>query len=170
MVPPRNAPKPEQPLLIAGVGNVLRGDDGFGIEVVRRLQAEIQTDAVRVVETGIAGISLVQELMTGYAMLVVVDAVQSGRPAGTLSFEALDIPDLRRLPEKERRPFLADTHYANPSRALMLARAVGVLPPRVFLLGGHLKEAEDFGARLSSTGETAVKAAIAWLREWVGQA
>ncbi|MEO7119084.1 MAG: hydrogenase maturation protease, partial [Candidatus Limnocylindrales bacterium] len=53
-------------LLIAGVGNVLRGDDGFGVEVARRLESAPLPDGVRVVETGIGGIALVQELQEGW--------------------------------------------------------------------------------------------------------
>lgn len=71
-------------ILITGVGNVLRQDDGFGIEVVHRLmEREHLPPTVRVLETGIAGIRLVQELMDGFDLLIVVDAVQRGGRAGS---------------------------------------------------------------------------------------
>ena len=50
-------------VLVVGVGNVLRGDDAFGIEVLRRLQTRTDLSGVEFFESGIAGISLVQQLM-----------------------------------------------------------------------------------------------------------
>src|SRR5262245_42936705 len=59
-------------ILIAGVGNVLRGDDGFGVLLLRELQKEISTrNGVRFFESGIAGVSLVQQLLDGYDALIV---------------------------------------------------------------------------------------------------
>lgn len=73
-------------MLIAGVGNVLRRDDGFGVEVARRLATCWRQDSAalpdgvnpHVIEVGIGGIHLVQELMVGYDALVIVDAVERG--------------------------------------------------------------------------------------------
>ena len=65
-----------QRVLVAGMGNALRGDDGFGIEVVRRLnQRSDLPPEVRVIEVGIGGIPLVQELLDRYGLLIIVDAV-----------------------------------------------------------------------------------------------
>ena len=71
--------------LVVGMGNVLRGDDGFGVEVTRRLQ-ELPDVARRakVIEVGIGGIHLVQELMDGYDLLVIADAVNRGGQPGKL--------------------------------------------------------------------------------------
>ena len=57
-------------ILIVGVGNVLQGDDGFGVELAWRLAKQAFPAGIKVMETGIGGMSIVQELMTGY------DAVQ----------------------------------------------------------------------------------------------
>ena len=64
-------------ILIAGMGNVLRRDDGFGVEVAKRLALSTTLPAdVKVIEVGIGGIHLVQELMDGYTMLVIIDAIE----------------------------------------------------------------------------------------------
>ena len=60
-------------VLVACVGNVLRGDDGFGPAVAARLDGKLPAGA-RLIETGIGGIALVQELLAGYEGLVIVDA------------------------------------------------------------------------------------------------
>ncbi len=69
-------------ILVAGVGNLLQGDDGFGVEVAHRLQARKLPPEVTVCETGMGGIHLVQEISAGYDVLIVVDAVDRERPPG----------------------------------------------------------------------------------------
>jgi len=123
-------------VLVVGVGNLLRRDDGFGIVVAQRLEALGNLPAgVRVTETGIAGVGLVQDLMDGYDALVIVDAVSRGGAPGTLYLLEPGVPDIRGWTDEERRAFLADLHQVEPSKALGLAAALGVLPPTVRILG-----------------------------------
>ncbi len=167
---PSQVPHPGGRTLIAGVGNVLLGDDGFGVEVIRRLQSCGDLPAgVWLIETGIGGISLVQELLSGYGLLVVVDAVQQQRPAGSCSLQEMSVPELRSLPQRERTALLADTHYANPARALSLAGALDALPARVYLLGCQADPRRDFGPGLSPAVQAAVGRAAGWLRAWLVQ-
>lgn len=151
-------------ILVAGVGNVLAGDDGFGVRVVGavrdggRLPAE-----VRVVEVGIGGIHLVQELMDRYDALVVVDAVQRGGAPGTVYVLEPHVPEIDELDDIERCDFLADTHYAVPAKALMLARALAVLPSTVYIVGCQPASVEP-GLELSEAVERAVMEAAARVR------
>ncbi len=155
-------------ILIAGVGNVLRGDDGFGIQAARRLQELAGLPrGVRVVETGIGGISLVQELMDDWDALVVLDALRSGDQAGTLQLRRLEVQDLRKSPAAERQSFLADIHFANPTRALMLAKALDRLPALVYLLGCSVSSTEEFGTSLSEPVSQATDQAAILLRDWL---
>ena len=123
-------------VLVVGVGNLLRRDDGFGIVVAQRLSERDDLPAgVRVTETGIAGVGLVQDLMEGYDALVIVDAVERGSAPGTLYLLEPGVPDIRAWTDDERRAFLADLHRVDPSKALGLAAALGVLPPIVRIVG-----------------------------------
>lgn len=123
-------------VLVVGVGNLLRRDDGFGIEVACRLaERDNLPPGVRVVETGIAGVGLAQELMDGYDALMILDAVRRGGRPGTLYLLEPEVTDVRSWPDEERRAFLADLHQVEPSLALGLAAALGVLPPIVRILG-----------------------------------
>ncbi len=70
--------------LIVGFGNVLLGDDGFGVEVVRRLAATDLPAHVHLLDVGIGGIHCVLQLMEGFDAIIVVDAVRHGEPPGTL--------------------------------------------------------------------------------------
>ncbi len=148
-------------ILVAGMGNVLRHDDGFGVEVARRLASDASLPlGVTTIEVGIGGIHLVQELMAGYDALVVIDAVERGSAPGTIHLLAVDVPDLAGWSEAQRGDFLADTHYATPSKAMILAKALGVLPPRVFILGCQPADATEMGIGLSAAVEQATAEAV----------
>ena len=149
-------------ILVAGMGNVLRRDDGFGVEVARRLMAASDLPAnVTVVEVGIGGISLVQELLAPrkYDALVVLDAVQRDGPPGQVYVLEAEVPELDDLAEAVRRDFLADMHYTTPSRALILAQALGVLPPKTLIVGCQPEVYDDLGIGLSEPVAGAVQAA-----------
>lgn len=150
-------------VLVAGMGNELRQDDGFGIAVVRRFLEDGVPDGVRAFEAGIAGVGLVQELMDGYEALVIVDAADRGEPPGTVYLLEAEVPDLAEFTEEDRQGFLADTHYAVPSKALILARALGVLPPRAYILGCQPQE-HELGMGLSEPVERGVAEAAERLR------
>jgi hydrogenase maturation protease len=145
-------------VLIAGVGNVLRGDDGFGVEVLRRLEQGLGgTPGVRFYESGIAGIGLVQELVDGYDALIVLDALDRGAEPGTVFVLEPGVAALAAL-GGVRDPF--DPHQAGPEGVFRLAAALGVLPPRVWLVGCQAAECDDLGAGLSDPVCRAIPAAL----------
>lgn len=148
-------------ILVAGVGNVLRGDDGFGVAVARRLEAMVLPAGVRVVETGIGGIALVQELQEGWDALIVVDTVDRAKAPGTVLVIEPDVVDVQELSWSERHDQLADMHLATPGRAMMLARALGVLPPIVRLVGCQPRDAERYGLDLDPLVAQAVDVGVA---------
>ncbi len=148
-------------ILVAGVGNVLRGDDGFGIAVVQHLARQCDLPpTVTVVEVGISGISLVQDLLDGYDVLLIVDAVDRGGAPGTIYLLEPEVPDLARWPFEQRQDFLADMHMTTPARALILARALGVLPPAVYMLGCQPTTCDDLVIGLSPPVEYAVAPSV----------
>lgn len=147
-------------ILVAGVGNVLRADDGFGVEVAHRLEREPLPEGVRVVETGIGGVALVQELQDGWDALVVIDAMDRGRPPGTVMLVDPEVVDVEALSWDERHDLLADMHLANPERVLMLARALGVLPPRLLVIGCQPVDPDGVGEGLSAPVASAVEVAV----------
>lgn len=147
--------------LVAGIGNVLRGDDGFGPAVIHALETMKKLPGgVRTVELGIGGIGLVLELMDGYDTLVVVDAVDRCGAPGSLYILEPVVPDAVALPALERRELVADTHQTVPGPALIIARAAGVLPPVVRIVGCQPAETEEFSTELSPPVQQAVPAAV----------
>lgn len=156
-------------ILVVGVGNILNGDDGFGVEVARRLAERPQPSGVTIDETGIAGIALVQELLNGYDACLVIDAVDRGRPPGTVMVIEPDIIDVRGMRPDERHDMLADMHLSTPSRALMVARAVGVLPDRTLLIGCQPFDIERLEIGLSPLVAAAVEHAVTEVERCVAE-
>lgn len=147
-------------VLVACVGNVLRRDDGFGPAVAAQLKG--LPDGAKLVETGIGGIALVQELLAGYDGLVLVDAVDRGGSPGTV---------YAITPEIGEAEHIADVHLANPDRVLTMANALGRLPARVLIVGCQPAEVDELREGLSPEVERAVPVATARVeaavREWL---
>jgi hydrogenase maturation protease len=145
--------------LIAGFGNVLRQDDGFGVEVIRRLEEEGVSKDVTLIEVGTGGIRLAQELMTPYDRLIIVDAMTRGRPPGSVSVLAVDGVE----PVRE-----VDMHAAVPSRALALARALRALPPEIVLVSCEPAEMDELKMELTGAVQAGVDHALTEIRRLTG--
>lgn len=154
-------------ILVAGVGNVLHGDDGFGIELARRLQAGGVPDGARVIETGIGGMGLVHEAMDGCRALLLLDAYRRGGAPGQLYLLEPELPELGKLDVHQRRDYFADTHYATPLRALSLLAELGRLPELVHILGCEPAEHEELGMDLSPAVTDALYEAEERVRRWL---
>ena len=135
------------------MGNVLRRDDGFGYAVAERLTD--LPEGVEVLETGIGGIPLLQELMQGCEGLVLVDAVDRGAEPGTVFLIEPDIGEPSNVP---------DMHLANPDQVLAMAKGMDILPPRVLLVGCQLGD-DGLGEELTPAVARAVEGAAASVRE-----
>ncbi|CAN5833110.1 hydrogenase maturation protease [soil metagenome] len=126
--------------LIAGCGNVLRGDDGFGVEVVRRLEESGGVPGAELLDVGTGGIRLAQHLLGGYDRLIVVDAMVRGGLPGDLYVLSIDDVEI---------PAAVDLHQAIPSSALALARQLHALPAELFLIGCEPLEVDELTLELS---------------------
>jgi len=159
-------------VIVAGVGNVLHQDDGFGVEVVKRIAADVRSlpVGVELLDVGIGGMVLVQALEQACELLILVDVFQRGGAPGALYLLEPEVPDLESLSLHESRDYFADTHYATPMRALALARSLGRLPKRVVILGCEPEEAEDMGIGLNPAVAAAIEPACARVKallvEW----
>ena len=158
---------PSLRILVAGVGNVLNGDDGFGVQLAWRLAKRALPAGVKVIETGIGGMSLVQELMLGYDAVLLLDAHQSGGTPGTVRLLEPSLPDLSGLDAHQLRDYFADTHYATPMRALALLERLGRLPRRVAVIGCEPVQQEGMAIELSAPVAAALDPAEAMAVDWI---
>jgi hydrogenase maturation protease len=118
-------------VLVAGIGNVFLGDDGFGVEVVARLAGRTLPESVEVADFGIRGFDLAYALMEGYDAAVLVDALPRGGQPGELFVVE---PDLEQL-ERSEGPTVADGHGMDPVAVLKLVKQFGGEPPRLYVVG-----------------------------------
>lgn len=143
--------------LVAGVGNIFLGDDGFGVEVVRRLAERPAREDACVVDFGIRGIDLTYALLD-YDRVILVDATPRGRAPGTLY--VLE-PNLTQLDGSDTRAL--EAHSLIPERALAAAQAMGGRLRFVRVVGCEPAEvpgADDISVGLSPPVAAAVDGAV----------
>lgn len=153
-------------VLVAGMGNVLRGDDAFGVKVAEALSERSLPPGVEVVEVGIGGMHLVQQLMEEYEALVVVDAVDREAEPGTVFVLRPEVPEVESFSDEERRAVLGETHHTVPSRVLVVAKALGILPDRAYIVGCQ-SGGDELGIGMSAPVEAAVDEACDRVEELV---
>lgn len=112
---------------IIGLGNELRGDDAVGLMAARRIRQEVG-DRAEVIEAEMAGVGLI-DLMQGARVAILIDAARSGQSPGTIHRLDASAGPIALL------MFPHSSHALGISEALELARALGVLPPRVIVYG-----------------------------------
>jgi hydrogenase maturation protease len=110
-----------QRILVAGIGNVFFGDDGFGVAVAQQLARRSLPAQVTVMDAGIRGIDLTYALLEGYDAAILIDTVARGGAPGTLY--VLD-PD-EGATGREEPASLLDAHGLDPVRVLAFVRASG---------------------------------------------
>jgi hydrogenase maturation protease len=119
-------------ILIAGIGNIFLGDDGFGVEVANKLAGRTFPQGVRVTDFGIRGFDLAYALMEGYETTVLVDAYPGEGQPGTLFVIE---PDLQNADSAGTQPGFVDPHGMNPLNVLRMAVNMGAQLKRVLLVG-----------------------------------
>jgi hydrogenase maturation protease len=143
-------------VLVAGIGNLFLGDDGFGPEVVRRLSAEQSSPpGVTASDYGIRGMHLAYDLLAGYDALVLVDALPAAGSPGDVVILEVGPDDLG--------PGEFNAHGMNPVAVLAgLTRLGGTLPP-TYVVGFRTADVAE-GIGLSPAATAAVPAAVTAIR------
>jgi hydrogenase maturation protease len=141
-------------ILVAGIGNIFLGDDGFGVEVVRRLAGRELPEGVEVVDFGIRGLDLAYALQEEYELVVFVDATPRGQEPGTVYLIEPEI--------EEDGEVTLDTHGMDPVKVIKLSRALGAGPTRTLVVGCEpqvVVSGEDYDDMLMELSEP-VRAAV----------
>jgi hydrogenase maturation protease len=152
-------------ILIAGIGNIFLGDDGFGSEVLRHVSDRvIESEGLRATDYGIGGMHLAYDLLDGWDALVLVDAIPSRGSPGTVHvFEANHA--------SSGSPAGLDAHGMDPATVFASLRALGGAAPRTIVVGCEVADTGE-GMGLSEPVQAAVpeavravESAVAMLRE-----
>ena len=152
-----------QRLLVAGIGNVFLGDDGFGVALAGRLERSELPAGVDVADFGIRGMDLAYALQD-YDAALLLDAMPRGEAPGTLYVLEPDLEDLRATP---------DAHGMDPMRVLALARSFGGPLPRTLVVGCEPQvvmdeSSENVVAELSEPVMAALDEAVRLVESLVG--
>lgn len=117
-------------ILVAGIGNIFFGDDGFGSAVAGALRGHRwpvgKTVEIEVVDFGIRGMDLAFALTSGIDAAILVDATARGGSPGTL-YVIEPVAD-------DSAPVL-DNHAMDPMAVLRLAATLGAPPAYLRLVG-----------------------------------
>jgi hydrogenase maturation protease len=147
-------------VLVAGIGNIFLGDDGFGVEVASRLSRAELPDRVRVLDAGIRARDLAYQLVEGgYDTAILVDAVARGGTPGTVYVIEPEAPPLAAVSTAA-----LNGHAMNPEATLALVQALGGVPTRILIVGCEPATVEE-GVGLSDPVAAAVDEAIGVVRE-----
>ena len=154
-------------VLVACIGNIFLGDDGFGVEVAQFLQRQrTYPQGVQVVDFGIRGVELAYSLLDPYDELVLVDAVQRGKVPGTVTLIEPDLTKLNAAQGAEARQVGLDTHSMDPLKVLAFAQTLGAQPIHTLLVGcepavlGDGGEYEEMQMGLSEPVQAAIAEAV----------
>jgi hydrogenase maturation protease len=145
-------------ILVAGVGNIFLGDDGFGVEVVRRLAGRELPEGVEVADFGIRGMDLAYALQEDYEVVIFIDATPQGEKPGTVYLLEPEI--------EEGGEVSLDTHGMDPVRVIKLSRALGARPTRTLVVGCEPQavvggeDYDDMLMELSEPVQAAVEEAV----------
>ncbi|HEY4159507.1 MAG TPA: hydrogenase maturation protease [Polyangiaceae bacterium] len=160
-------------ILVAGIGNELFGDDGFGIAVVERLCAGSLEETsrqrgveLRLMNAGTRGFDLVSALLDGCDAAILIDAAPRGRPPGTLYVldPSEDAPNL-----EPGLDLSIDPHRLEPARALSLARATGAALSRVRVVACEPSPALEMSDQLSTAVRAAIEPALSEVERLVAE-
>lgn len=136
MTSPAPAARRQTNVLVAGVGNMFLGDDGFGPEVARRLAATELRAGVRAVDYGIRGTHLAFDLLDGSSdALIVVDAIPSRGTPGTVHLIEVHRSDVDGIG--------FDAHGMDPATMLAGVTALGGVLPPTYLVGCEAMDVEE---------------------------
>lgn len=145
---------PEVPrVLVAGIGNIFLADDGFGCEVVRHLADLEALPGVRVVDYGIRGMHLAYDLLDGWDLAVLVDALPDRGDPG--SMEVLEV-----TADMNGSAWL-DAHGMDPASVLSSVAALGGELPRTCLVGVQVAEIKQRMGLSDRVGAAVLPAATA---------
>ncbi|MDQ6825526.1 MAG: hydrogenase maturation protease [Candidatus Eremiobacteraeota bacterium] len=136
--------------LVAGVGNVFFGDDGFGVEVARRLTALQWPADVKVADFGIRGMHLAYEIMSGYERVILIDATPRGNEPGTVYVIEPDTTTVSAA---------ADAHSMALTGVFGFMRTLGGVEPHIIIVGCEPASVEE-RMGLSESVERAVETAV----------
>jgi hydrogenase maturation protease len=144
-------------ILVAGIGNAWLKDDGFGSEVVKRLESRTLPEGAAVFDFGTGGLDLAYEVMRGYDALLLIDVSRQGGEPGTLYvMEALEEDVAAGIEDGQ----VVNPHGMDPQTVLRFVKTLGAWPGKVVVVACEPEQVEEMGLGLSEGVARAVDGAV----------
>ena len=144
-------------ILVAGIGNAWLKDDGFGGEVVKRLESRELPEGAAVFDFGTGGLDLAYEVMRGYDALLLIDVSrQAGEPGTLYVMEVLKDEVEAGIEDGQ----MINPHAMDPQTVLRFVKTLGAWPGKVVIVACEPAEVEEMGMGLSPAVDSAVDAAV----------
>ncbi|HTH90029.1 hydrogenase maturation protease [Mycobacterium sp.] len=148
-------------ILVAGIGNIFLGDDGFGPEVMRHVPHRLAGPRVELVDYGIRGMHLAYDLLDGCEALVLVDTIPSRGAPGTIHVFEADHESLTATAG-------LDAHAMDPGAVFASLKALGGTPPYTVVIGCEAANVDE-GIGLSDEVAAAVPEAVQALEDVISR-
>ena len=153
-------------ILVAGIGNSWLRDDGFGGEVVKRLETRELPEGAVVLDFGTGGLDLAYEVMRGYDALVLVDVSRQGGEPGTLYVMEASEEEVEAGIEDGQ---VINPHAMDPQTVLRFVKTIGAWPGKVVVIACEPAQVEEMGLGLSDEVARAVDGAVDLVAKTVGE-
>lgn len=156
-------------ILIACIGNIFLGDDGFGTAVALRLTGRKLPPEVVLKDFGIRGLDLTYALLDPYELVILVDACRRGGEPGALY---LVEPDPAEWSTQGASRVRLETHAMNPMQVLRTVQSMGGAPGRILIVGcepAEIGSDEEGKLGLSDPVDNAIAEAIALIETLVSK-
>jgi len=153
-------------ILVAGIGNSWLRDDGFGGEVVKRLEARELPEGAVVLDFGTGGLDLAYEVMRGFDALVLVDVSRQGGEPGTLYVMEASEEEVEAGIEDGQ---VINPHAMDPQTVLRFVKTIGAWPGKVVVIACEPAQVEEMGLGLSDEVARAVDGAVDLVAKTVGE-
>jgi hydrogenase maturation protease len=153
-------------ILVAGIGNAWLSDDGFGGEVVRRLETRELPEGTVVLDFGTGGLDLAYEVMRGYDALVLIDVSRQGGEPGTLYVMEASEEEVDAGIEDGQ---VINPHAMDPQTVLRFVKTVGAWPGKVVVVACEPARVEEMGLGLSDEVARAVDGAVELVVQTIGE-
>jgi hydrogenase maturation protease len=142
-------------ILIACIGNIFLGDDGFGFEVAQALAGSPLPVGAELVDYGIRGLDLAYALLRPWQAVIMVDAIGRGGAPGTLYL--LQPAESQETGEQAG----LDPHAMDPVRVLATARSLGEVSASIYIVGCEPQDFGDEGEGYEPGGRMGLSPAVA---------
>jgi hydrogenase maturation protease len=144
-------------ILVAGIGNIFLGDDGFGPEVMRHVPHRLANPRIELVDYGIRGMHLAYDLLDGCEALVLIDAIPNRGAPGTVHVFEADHESLTAAVG-------LDAHAMDPGAVFASLNALGGTPPYTVVIGCEAANVDE-GIGLSAEVAAAIPEAVRALED-----